>query len=142
MGGGQGRGENYGETHLLEDHLGDEPPCCSAMLKDLRKPVGYSKSRNRRNCERMCIPFDSEVSLATIFHALVVWDVSPSMNNGELSSPNNLRDGKYRPVDIGLGVPVTRDQKHISTDVNPRFMDAEGCSGPGVATLHVDVTEV
>ena len=75
-------------------------------------------------------------------HALVVRNVLPGANDGEFSSPDCLRDSVYRSVDIGLGVPVTGDQKHVLTDVNSGFVDAEGCARPGVVALHVDVTEV
>ena len=45
-------------------------------------------------------------------------------------------------VDVGLGVPIARDQKHVFTDVNPGFMDLERRAGPGVDALHVNITEV
>ena len=140
--GGRRRKENNKETQLLEYHSGDKLPYGSTLLKDLCKSVERRKSQNRRNHERIFIPFDSEVGLVAILHALVVWNISPGANDGELSSPGDLRDSKYRSVDVGLGIPVTRDQKHVSTNVNPRFMDAEGRSGPGVVALHVDTAEV
>lgn len=75
-------------------------------------------------------------------HALIIGNKLPGTNDREFSSPYNLCGSEHRSVYFGLGVPVSGDQKHVSTDVDSRFVDAEGCAGPGVMTLHVNVAEV
>ena len=77
-----------------------------------------------------------------MLHALAVWNESPSTNNGEFSSPHDLHARKNGPIDVGLGVPVAGDQKHVLPDMNTGFMNTAGRAGPGVVALQVDVTEV
>ena len=78
----------------------------------------------------------------TIFDALVVRNIPPGMNDREFSPPYNLCGSKYRLVNVGLGVPVSRNQKHVSTNVDMRFVHTEGCPSPGVATPHVNIAEI
>jgi hypothetical protein len=71
------------------------------------------------------VPFHREIGLSTILHALGVWDISSCADNRYFTPPDNLRDGEDRTVDVGLGVPVARNQEHILTDMDARFVDAE-----------------
>ena len=87
-------------------------------------------------------PFDRKIGLRSVLHALAVGNISASADNRYFSPPDNLRDGKDGLVHVGLGVPIPRDQKHVSGDVDARFMDAEGRSGEVKITLHVDVANV
>jgi hypothetical protein len=136
------RGDEGMRKLPLEDRPGDEPPSGSAVFKDLCEATGRRKGLNRRNHERVHIPSNRNVSLSTILHAFGVRDVPAGAYNRDFPFPDNLRDGKDGAVDIGLGVPVAGNQKHIFADVNARFMNAEGGSGPIELAFHVDVTNV
>ena len=65
---------------LLKDCSGDEPPDRSSVLEDLCKPAECFKRRNKTNCERN-MPFDSDIGLVAIIHALAVRNVPPSTND-------------------------------------------------------------
>ena len=130
------------ETRLLEDRPRDKPPGGSAMLEDLCEATERCESPDRGNYERVHIPFDRKIGLPAIPHAFGVGNISASTDDGYFSFPDNLRDGKDGAVDVGLGVPVAGNQKHVFTDVNTRFVDTEGRSGPAELALHINVPNV
>ena len=78
----------------------------------------------------------------TIFHAFVVRNVPPRMNDRQLSPPDNLGDSQDGPVDIGLWIPIARNQEHVAADMNPRLMNVERSCRSGVMTLQIDVSKV
>ena len=109
------------------------------MLEDLYEPTERCKSQTERNCERN-IPFDGEISFVTASHALAVRDILSSTNDGEFAPPDRLRESKKGPVDVGPGVPVSGDQKHLLADIYPGLVNLARRTGPGIFTLHVNVS--
>ena len=76
----------------------------------------------------------------TVSHAFAVRDISPGTNDGELPSPDRLRESKKGSVDVGPWVPITGDQKHVLTDVDPRFMYPARRAGSSVLALHINIS--
>jgi hypothetical protein len=111
------------------------------VLEDFGEPIGRDESRNRRNLERD-VPFDGQIGLAAISHALAVRDVPPSVNDGELSSPYDLHCSEDCSIHFGTRIPVSGYQKHVLTDVNPGLVNAVGPTGPVVLALHINIAGV
>ena len=111
------------------------------MLEDLGEPTECRKSPKVTTHEKN-IPFDRKFGLLPVLHVLGVGDVPAGTNDGELTPPNNLHDGKGRPIELCLGVPVPGNQEHVLTDMDARFVNGGRRPSPAVLALHIDVAEV
>lgn len=95
------------------------------MLECLCKAVRCRKRPDGRNYERAHVPFNCKIGLLAVFHALGVGDDPTGTDDSDLALPDDLCNGKDGAIDVGPGVPVARNQKHVFTDVNTGFVDAK-----------------
>jgi len=112
------------------------------MLEDPREAAKRHENQNGSSSEGAHIPFNCEIGLSTVFHAFAVGYEPSSADDRHFTPPYGLGDGEDRPIDIGLGIPVSRDQKHVRSNEYTGLMDAEGSRSPVVPALHIDETYV